>query len=521
MKFERTSGVLLHPTSLPGRFGIGELGGEAYRFADYLHGACQSIWQVLPLCPTGYGNSPYTSFSSFAGNPLLISIDRLLEHDLALRDDVESTLPKFPEDKVDFDAVMAWKLPILRKAYDLFVERASQDWKEDFAAFCHANSAWLDDFALFMALREVHGLRPWNEWEAGLVARNPETMHAWRQRLGVEVQARKFWEYLFDRQWSDLRKYCNERGIRLMGDLPIYVAHNSADVWANPELFHLDDQGNPTLVAGVPPDYFSATGQLWGNPLYRWDRLAETGFAWWVERIRASMARVDILRIDHFRAFESYWEVPAGETTAINGRWVQGPGTAVFDALRARLGEVPIVAENLGIITRAVEELRQSLGFPGMVVLQFGFGTDRFSPGVLPHMVTHDTVLYTGTHDNDTVVGWWNSKGDGEAPRPLQELEAERAFARRYLPITGWGIHWDFIRAIMNSPADTAIVPLQDVLGLGSGARMNTPGTVGENWTWRVLPAMLGDVPRQRLRELTILFGRAPGKAPVEALDEV
>jgi 4-alpha-glucanotransferase len=516
MGFDRTAGVLLHPTSFPGPYGMGELGSEAYRFADYLRGADQGIWQVLPLVPTGPGHSPYQSVSTFAGNPLLISVEQLRNEGLLDESDLESR-PAFPDDCADFDAAAAWKLPLLRKAQQRFAADASPAQRGDYERFLSHNALWVDDYAPFMAIKEALGGACWVNWPEELAARRPEALAQWAVDHAGEVNFHRFLQYMFARHWAWLRKYCNERGIRIMGDIPIYTAHDSVDCWAHPDLFHLDEQGWPTLVAGVPPDYFSATGQLWGNPIYRWDRLAETGYQWWIDRMRFVFESFDMVRIDHFRGFEAYWEVPASETTAINGRWVEGPRTALFEAIRDALGKLPIVAENLGIITVEVESMRRALGLPGMAVLQFAFGLDPKNPGLLPHTYTRDTAAYTGTHDNDTTVGWWHDTSGNGMLSPEGAVE-ERRFAKLYTASGGNEIHWDFIRTIFASPADLAIVPLQDVLGLGSEARMNTPGTSGGNWRWRYRREMLADEPRERLRQLTRLYGRAEGRASVEAL---
>jgi 4-alpha-glucanotransferase len=516
MNFGRVSGILLHPTSLPGPYGIGELGSEAYRFADFLADSAQTIWQVLPLGPTGYGNSPYQSPSSFAGNPLLISIENLLERGWLEPSDLEG-MPTFPEDSVEFEALIPWKLGVLKRAFQRFQERATPEQREHLQAFRQVEGPWLDNYALFMALSEEQAPRPWYEWEEGLAKRVPEALSVANERLQDTVEMHLFWQYVFFEQWRALKRYCNGKGIRLMGDIPIYVAHESADVWADPQYFHLDESGRPSLVAGVPPDYFSATGQLWGHPIYRWEAIAESRYEWWVNRIRACKTNFDLVRIDHFRGFEAYWEVPGDEETAINGRWVAGPGRELFDAVRAQLGDFPIVAENLGIITVEVEALRKSLGFPGMAVLQFAFGVDRTAPGLLPHSYTPDTVAYTGTHDNDTIMGWWNSTGEGTTT-PIDVLQAERRLARKYLGTTGLGAHWDAIRAVLASVADTAIVPLQDVLGLGSEARMNQPGIAEGNWQWRFREDMITGEHEHLLRSMTTLFGRAPGRVPADAL---
>jgi 4-alpha-glucanotransferase len=377
--FPRSSGILLHPTSLPGRFGIGDLGPEAYRFVDFLAAAGQRIWQVLPLGPTGYGDSPYQLFSAFAGNPLLISLDQLAEEGLLTREELAQA-PDFPTEEVDYGPVIRFKQQLMRAAYGRF--RTGWQHRAEFEDFRSMNSGWLGDYALFMAVKAAHGGEAvWSRWEPSIAARQPEALKEWRARLANEIEALEFEQYMFFRQWRSLHNYARERGIRIMGDLPIYVAHDSADVWANPDLFQLDAAGDPAVMSGVPPDYFSATGQLWGNPIYRWDRMAETGFRWWIDRVRAALAQLDLIRLDHFRGLEAYWEVPAGETTARNGRWVKGPGAALFEALEGALGELPIVAENLGVITPEVEAIRTQFGFPGMAILQFAFGKDPPSAG--------------------------------------------------------------------------------------------------------------------------------------------
>lgn len=508
MKFPRASGILLHPTSLPGRFGIGDLGLEAYRFADFLYAAKQRVWQVLPLGPTGYGDSPYQVFSAFAGNPLLISLESLAEQGLLSPQDW-SDVPPFSPAKVDYGAVIQFKLPLLRKAFGRFQCNAGSTTQGAFQQFCQRQAAWLDDYALFMAIKEAHGGSAWNQWDSAITLRRPEALRHWEAELSEEIQCRKFWQFLFFSQWMALKQYCHERRIQIMGDIPIFVALDSADVWSNPQLFHLDEQGNPTVVAGVPPDYFSATGQLWGNPLYRWDVMAASGYDWWVQRFRAAFEVVDMVRIDHFRGFESYWEVPAQETTAIHGRWVSGPGAELFDAARQALGELPIVAENLGLITPEVEALRKQLGFPGMAVLQFAFGSGTPDSEFLPHNYCRNLLVYTGTHDNDTTVGWWNSTGEADSTRLPEEVQREREFVCKYLGVDGSDIHWDFIRAVLASVAKLAMVPLQDVLGLESYARMNLPARPDGNWQWRFVSGMLTESIQERLKELTMLYGRA------------
>lgn len=508
MKFPRSSGILLHPTSLPGRLGIGELGDAAYQFIDFLIGAGQRLWQVLPLGPTGYGDSPYQCFSAFAGNPLLISLEKLIEKGILSPSDLTGA-PTFPDCEVDYGAVIQFKLPVLKKAYENFKIKASQSERDEFAVFCQQNASWLDEYALFMAVKDAHNGAVWNRWEPGIANRQSDAVIRWSQKLSDEIQSRKYWQYQFFKQWSQLKRYCHDHGIKIIGDIPIFVAHDSADVWAHPEMFYLDSQGNPAIVAGVPPDYFSAAGQLWGNPLYRWDVIAQSGYRWWIERFRATFSLVDIVRLDHFRGFEAYWEVPATEKTAINGRWVKGPGAELFDAVLRELGDLPIIAENLGVITPEVEALRKRYGFPGMAILQFAFGTDPQAPSFQPHNYNRDLVVYTGTHDNDTTIGWWTSAGIGDSTRTQKEIEEERQFALKYLGTDGREINWTFIRTVLASVADIAIIPLQDVLGLGSEARMNLPARPSGNWRWRYRPEMLTEEIQDRLGELTRIYDRA------------
>ncbi len=510
MTRERTSGVILHPTSLPGRYGIGDLGPEAYRFVDFLAGARQGLWQVLPLGPTGYGDSPYQCFSAFAGNPLLVSLERLVEQGWLSPSDL-SGAPAFPERSVDYEAVARIRLPLLDRAHQRFRKRAGPRERRAFASFCRRQRAWLDDYALFAALKDAHGGRAWPEWDRDLARRRLSALAGARRQWADAIQSRKFAQFEFFAQWAALRQHAHERGVRIMGDLPIFAAHDSADVWAHRELFHLGEDGQPTHVAGVPPDYFSATGQRWGNPLYRWPAMRKTGYRWWIRRFRAVLDLVDVVRVDHFRGFEAYWEIPASEPTAIRGRWVKGPGASFFRAVEAALGSLPIVAENLGVITPEVEELRTRFGFPGMAILQFAFGTDPQGPSFRPHNYSRDLVVYTGTHDNDTTRGWWTSAGAADSTRSPEDVRRERDFCRRYLGFAGDGeVHWAFIRAVMASVADTAIVPLQDVLGLGSEARMNLPGRPTGNWRWRFRADDLSAELQDRLAELSLLHDRAP-----------
>ncbi|HWB83440.1 MAG TPA: 4-alpha-glucanotransferase [Bryobacteraceae bacterium] len=504
MNTARTSGILLHPTSLPGPFGIGELGPEALRFVDWLAEARQQVWQMLPLGPTAYGDSPYQLFSAFAGNPLLISVDGLQREGWLQASDLDA-VPQFAEDCVEFESVIGWKAGILRHAFARFHQSANAGFDD----FCRQNAAWLEDYALFMSLKKAHGGEAvWTRWNPAIARREPAALETWKSRLMTEIEFHKFTQFAFFRQWRALQSYCAARGIRLMGDVPIYVAHDSADVWAHPDLFQLDEGGEPVVVAGVPPDYFSATGQLWGNPIYRWDRIAAAGYEWWIERMRAALASFDFVRMDHFRGFEAYWEVPAGEKTAIHGRWIKGPGADLFRTLQAALGRLLLVAENLGVITPEVEAIRTQFGFPGMAILQFAFGKDAQAPGFKPHNYSHHLVAYTGTHDNDPVMGWWRSAG-GDSTRTAQDVEEEKAYARAYLNTDGCEMNWVMIRTLMASVADTILFPAQDVLGLGSESRMNTPGIPGGNWRWRYRPGAFTAEHAAKLRRMAELYDRA------------
>jgi 4-alpha-glucanotransferase len=505
--FPRRSGILLHVSSLPGIHGIGDLGGCAYEFVGFLAESGQKIWQVLPLNPTGYGDSPYQCFSAFAGNPLFIDLEILREEGLLSAADLANA-PNFPEEHAAYDRVMAFKRELIHNAARVFFADKAEAERRAFDTFCQKNGEWLEDYALFMACKKIFKDTAWVHWDAGLRQRDPDVLKAWRKELSSELDFHRFTQFQFFRQWEKVRNRCRHHGISIMGDMPIYVAHDSADVWAHPELFRLDGQGQPTAVAGVPPDYFSATGQLWGNPLYRWDVSASSGHRWWIDRCRASLEMFDLVRLDHFRGFEAFWEVPAAASTAAEGRWVEGPGAEFFHALQAELKELPFVAENLGVITPGVENLRNEFGFPGMSLLQFAFGKDPQGPSFRPHNYSRELVAYTGGHDNDTTVGWWKSSGVGESTRTEQDIREEHDFTRAYLDFKNEEVNWIFIRAVLASVANTAIVPLQDVLGLGSEARMNLPGTVGGNWRWRYEASSLTKEIRERLRALTVLYDR-------------
>ena len=508
MMLSRSSGILLHPTSLPGRFGIGDFGDEAYRFADFLVASGQSLWQVLPLGPTGHGNSPYACYSAFAGNTLLVSPQRLVQAGLLDQDDLSHT-PAFPEDGIDFDEVTHFKDQWLRKAFDRFKQSNDGQWRDAFENFCEKHSSWLEDYALFRALKDSHGGKPWSLWDAALARRDATALARARAALREQIEAQKFYQFLFFKQWLDLKAYCNERGIKLIGDIPIFVAHDSADVWTNPDLFKLDEDGQPLVVAGVPPDYFSQTGQVWGNPLYHWDHMRALGFKWWIERVHATLQIVDVLRLDHFRGFVACWEIPARDKTAERGRWVPAPGRELFVTIKNNLGDLPIIAEDLGLITSEVRRLRDDFGFPGMRVLQFAFSSDMKNID-LPHNYSRHVVVYTGTHDNDTTVGWFHGVAGQSPTRDAKEMDRERRFCLEYLHTDGREIHWDFIRAALASVADTAIIPLQDLVGLGSEARMNLPNSNSGNWAWRFRDEALNEATATRLRELSALYGRAP-----------
>jgi 4-alpha-glucanotransferase len=484
----RASGILLHPTSLPGRYGIGDLGKEAHRFADWLASAGQRLWQVLPLGPVGYGESPYQLFSAFAGNPLLISPEVLIARGWLEQADLADA-PDFPDETVDFQRVIPWKNALLRKAFEHFRTHASPTDHEELSEFVRRHTGWLLSFSRFMALKEANGGRLWTEWEK---TGEPDP---------AAMEFHHFLQFEFFRQWCALKDYCAGLGIRMMGDLPIYIATDSADAWEHPELFDF------TAVAGVPPDYFSATGQRWGNPLYHWDKMKAEGYHWWIERMRAALTMFDLVRIDHFRGFEAYWAVPASEPTAQHGEWIKGPGADLFRALESALGSLPVIAENLGVITPEVEALRQQFNFPGMAILQFAFGKDDQARSFKPHNYVRNLVAYSGTHDNDTVMGWWKSQG-GDSTRSAEAIAEEKDHARQYLATDGREMNVTLIRALMASVADTVLFPAQDVLGLGSEARMNTPAVANGNWRWRMRPGALTQELAQRMRAMAEIFER-------------
>jgi 4-alpha-glucanotransferase len=503
MKWPRASGILAHPTSFPGRFAIGDLGPGAITFLDFLAEGKQHIWQVLPLGPTGYGDSPYALLSAFAGNPLLISPEALLDEHLLTEADLEDA-PAFDQARVDFGVAIPWKTALLHASHQHFQRMHTSAVHADYEAFCAQQRSWLDDYALFAALKAHFGGVTWTDWPRPYALREPAAMDDARATLADEIAFHRYAQFLFFRQWAAVRAAARERHIRIMGDLAIFVAHDSADVWAHRDLFFLDENGRPTVVAGVPPDYFSKTGQRWGNPIYRWDVLAQDGYGWWTDRVRQALQLEDILRLDHFRGFQAYWEIPGDAETAVAGRWVSGPGEKLFAAIREALGDVPFVAEDLGVITPDVVALRKRLKFPGMRVLQFAFSADT-SNQFLPHNYTRNAVVYTGTHDNDTTRGWYESL-----------TRAQRHSALVYLHTDGHHIVWDMIRAAEASVASICIVPLQDPLELGSSARMNYPSKPANNWAWRCPPELLTPTVAEHLTELATIYGRdeQPHKSP-------
>jgi 4-alpha-glucanotransferase len=490
----RSAGILLHPTSLPGPFGIGDLGPSAYAWVDALVRARQSWWQILPLGVTGYGNSPYQSFSAFGGNPDLLSPELLVRDGLLHKKDLKGV--HLPEDRVDYQAAHRLKRDLLKRAWTNYSRGSVPALREHYEAFCAHQKGWLEDFALFMVLKEAQPDLGWADWEESLMLRQPQAVQRARQQMGEAVGLHQFGQFLFFRQWWALKKYANDKGVRLIGDIPIFVSIDSADVWANPGGFKLDERRRPIVVAGVPPDYFSATGQLWGNPIYDWEAMKQENFAWWVARLRACLDQVDLVRLDHFRGFEACWEVPAGSETAEPGQWVPAPGAELISTLRDQLGHLPIIAEDLGLITPEVEALRDQFQLPGMVVLHFAFYGDP-TARYLPHNHVVNSVCYTGTHDNDTTLGWF---------RTLPEEEA--AFLRRYLSHVEESPCWEMIRLAWSSTAALTIIPLQDALELGSEARMNLPGEAEGNWAWRFRKEMLQDGILDRLADLTEVYGR-------------
>ena len=506
MKFPRASGILLHPTSLPSEFGIGDLGQNAFAFVDFLAEARQTYWQILPLGPTGYGDSPYQCFSAFAGNTLLISPEKLVEDGLLTQEHLDSK-PEFANGRADYGGVYEWKNKILPTAYDNFRSVAGADHRAAFETFSRENSSWLEDYALYKAVKASQGQRAWYEWDTPLKLREPGAIAMIAQTLAEKVRAEKFYQFLFFRQWSDVKDYANSGGISVVGDMPIFIALDSADVWCNQDKFKLNADGSPKVVSGVPPDYFSKTGQLWGNPIYDWDAMRDDGFGWWVARVKQTLKTVDVVRVDHFRGFAAAWEVPGTDETAEKGEWVDVPGTELFDKLKIEIPELPFWAEDLGVITPEVEHLRDSFGLPGMRILQYAFGGDSKNHD-LPHNYINNCVAYTGTHDNDTAVGWFSSQAGEGSTRDENTISREHDFCLEYLNTDGSEINWDLIRAVFGSVADTAVAPMQDLLGLGNEARMNLPASSTGNWHWRFNGGDLTPELTTRLKKLTELYAR-------------
>ena len=508
MEQNRASGILLHPTSLPGPDGIGDLGPEAYRWIDFLDRTGSQFWQVLPLGPTGYGDSPYQCFSAFAGNPYLISATLLLDLELLSKSDL-SNRPTFPLEKVEYGPVIEWKMEILKRSFDYFCSDKHKKLQKEFGAFKESNKDWLNPFAVFMAIKAKHNNVAWNEWPEEFRKRDEKTLNNFIKAQNETIEFQKYLQFIFHQQWQNLRAYAHEKNIRIIGDIPIFVAYDSADVWANKELFYLDSEGLPTVVAGVPPDYFSETGQLWGNPLYNWEVHKNNNYQWWLKRMESVLNQVDIIRLDHFRGFEAYWEVPYGNETAEEGQWVEGPGYNFFNAIKSQLGELPIIAEDLGVITQKVRQMRDDFNLPGMKILQFAFASDP-DDDFLPHNYPRKCVAYTGTHDNDTTLGWYQN-----AP------EREKDLCRRYLARSGDDIAWSMIRVLWRSVADWVVAPMQDFLSLGNWARMNYPGTASGNWDWRMNPDAINESLVHRLHETNYLYGRLPQEEKEEIRKEI
>lgn len=494
---KRASGILLHPTSLPGRFGAGDFGSGAYQFVDWLKSAGQTYWQILPLGKIGPGNSPYMSSSAFAGNILLIDLEELAKQGWLTQEDLIPH-PEFRAERIDYALLQPYHMDRLRRAARSFFVSSNKQMRSAYAEFCAVENEWLEDYALFMAIAEHENWRDWNLWPKDLVDRDPDALRRAGKSLADEVGFWKFSQWCFARQWKQLKNYANQHGVQIIGDVPIFVAYQSADVWAHQELFELDENGCPTVVAGVPPDYFSQTGQLWGNPLYRWDVHGNTGFAWWIARLRHALRLTDLVRIDHFRGFVAYWEISANAPNAMNGQWKPGPGEKLFEAFQKAFPQLPIIAEDLGLITPDVVELREKFELPGMRILQFAFANGEGNQ-YLPHHYQPNTIAYTGTHDNDTSVGWWNSVSDHE-----------RAFALQYLGSDGLAIHWDMMRALSRSVANTVIFPMQDVLGLSSEHRMNFPGQPSGNWEWRFSWDQVQPELTQALAKMSVDYDRIP-----------
>ncbi|HBX51364.1 MAG: 4-alpha-glucanotransferase [Bacteroidetes bacterium RIFOXYA12_FULL_35_11] len=497
MNIERSSGILLHPTSLPGKYGIGTLGKEAFSFIDFLYEAGQKIWQILPLGPTGFGNSPYQCYSSVAGNPFLIDLEKLVEEGWIPQNELDNIGSYiFSEDTVNFNDVIIFKEQMLHKAYLNFKLSATEKEQNVFEFFCTENEKWLYDYALFMALKMHFNNTSWNEWEIDIKLRKKDALKTISNHLQDEIEYQQFIQWLFFRQWEVIKEYAGSKKINIIGDIPLYVSYDSADVWTHPELFLLDKERKPIMVAGVPPDYFSETGQYWGNPIYNWEQIEKNNFKWWVDRIRYNLKLYDIIRIDHFRGLCAYWAIPTEEETAVNGKWIEAPGHELFQAIKKELGELPIIAEDLGVMTPEVEELRDSFNFPGMKILQFAFDATEEND-YLPHSYIKNCIVYTGTHDNDTVLGWYNKTTDENKKHANEYMDSEDRHICRAM-----------IRTAFASTANLAIIPLQDILELGDSTRMNTPGTIKGNWNWRFRKDALNKNIAVRLKKLSALYGR-------------
>lgn len=525
MKFTRKCGILLHPTSLSGSYGIGTLGENAFKFVDWLSSADQSLWQILPLGPTGYGDSPYASFSTFAGNPLLIDLDKLEKRGWALKSDIKPAEYIKKTGNVDFGAVVYWKMPVLKKCALYFLQNASVEDKNQYLNFCKEKKNWLDDFSLFMSIKSFYDNKasvekPENSiwfsyWQKELAQHDLNALKKWKNEHFEEIEIYKIIQFFFEVQWNELKTYANENGIQLIGDIPIFVASDSADVWSNQKYFQLDENGRPNCVAGVPPDYFSADGQLWGNPLYNWDELKKNNYDWWLKRIKRVFELTDILRIDHFRGFEAYWSVPYGEKTAVNGKWNKGPGIDFFKTIKRKLGDLPIIAEDLGVITEEVKSLRDEASLPGMKVIQFAFSCDEAKKDgminyFLPHMYeTSNCVVYTGTHDNDTLQGWLENSSDEQIILVAEYAFGEKIDLQKAKKLVKSGtLRNALIKMAISSSANYCVIPMQDILGCGNEARMNTPSTTGSNWSWRMNPNDLKKNAAEKLSFLAALYGR-------------
>lgn len=501
MKLERSAGIILHPTSLPSKFGIGDFGSDAYKFIDFLKEAGQTLWQIFPLGPTGYGDSPYQCFSAFAGNPLLINPEFLYQDELLTKSDI-TDVPQFNNHKIDYGLVINYKSQLFRKAYQKF-KMMKREFESECGEFCEKNSYWLDDYSLFMAAKQFHNGVHWIQWENSIAFRKDNAVETWKNKLRDEIDYHKFTQFIFHKQWKNVKDYANQNNIKIIGDLPIFVAYDSADVWANRNLFTLNDDGSLEFVAGVPPDYFSKTGQLWGNPLYRWKEMEKDNFSWWKKRFSKLYEMVDIIRIDHFRGFDAYWRIPGKAKNAIEGKWIKAPGEKLFNAIKKELGDLPIIAEDLGVITDSVIELRDKFNFPGIKIIQFGLGENgdwRF----LPHNYIPNCVVHTGSHDNETTKGFLESE--------RQKNSGIYEWTQKYLNYYSDDIVFELIRIAYASVANFVIIPMQDILNLGNEARMNFPGKLGGNWCWRFSWDQIDDGLANRYKELTILYERPPIK---------